>query len=176
MKKSSFYLIILLFSTIFTLSCKNTIKNKKYNKNISISENQDYNNNTKENIKSINESILVDTDTLKLPCNLKVVRMIDENINNLTKNDIQFFLMTFHKKCNNNVEYLEYSNEVLFAILNNYPKEVIEIMKENKKLDKETIFNTLSSPVNDKIDILELKNKLKILNDSLANKIIKILP
>jgi len=162
---------LLMFSIVFPLSCKNNIEKREHNKSIVI-----INRNEKNNTKSIKNDHVIDIDTLKLHCNLIIIKTIDANVNNLTKNDITFFLMTFHEKCNNNIEYMEYSNEMLFAVLNKYPKEVIEIMKENKEIDKAFIFNVLSNPINDKIDIVALKNKLKILNDSLANKIIEILP
>ena len=115
-------------------------------------------------------------DTLALHCNVKIIQSIEKNMNNLHKNEIKLFLKTFHKECKNNAEYLEYSNEILFSVMNNHPKEVIEVMNENNDLDKEFIFDALSNPVNDKIDVKKLKTKLEALNDSLADKIIAILP
>ena len=84
--------------------------------------------------------------------------------------------MTFNKECRTNIEYSEFSNEVLFKLLDTRTKEVVDVLMSNKNIDLETILIQLKNPIDDSIDIYSLKNKLESLssevNQSLVEKMI----
>jgi len=106
-------------------------------------------------------------------CNIKYLTELDKNLNNATNENIKNFLLTFDKSCSSNVEYSEYSNELLFKVLFHYPKKTIQIIDNNAEIKTNLIVNQLNSPVNDLINIDSLIVKLKKQNNKLALKFIK---
>lgn len=62
----------------------------------------------------------------------------------------------------NNVEYMESANELLFALLEHFPKHTIVAISEVSKQQKEFIYAELSKPIHDGIDISVIYNKLKL--------------
>jgi len=171
--KSYYFILILLTGLPCLISCQNIHQNRK--KELKQTQHNtliDKKKEAKAEQKKLNNHL----DISQIRCNTNIVKSTDENIKKLTNDDIKLFLLTFHNTCKNNAEYLEYSNEVLFAVMNNYPQKVLKIIKNHKEMDKDFILEVLSNPVNDQIDISGLKNKLRKLNDSLADKIIDRLP
>jgi hypothetical protein len=111
-------------------------------------------------------------------CKIEFVKKAHENLNNLTNEIIKEFLLTFHKDCSANVEYLEFSNETLFEILNSNPQLFMIVMKANKEqIQYQTILKTIEEPINGNIDLNGIKAKIEVLspNDELKRKIIKAL-
>lgn len=47
------------------------------------------------------------------------------------------FLLTLSKECRNNVEYMEYSNEVLFTTLSKKTEVVMDLVQSEKEIDKD---------------------------------------
>lgn len=74
---------------------------------------------------------------------------------------IHDFLANF-STIGNNVEYGEYANEILFALLKYFPKQTIIAISNLNKQQKEIIFVELSRPVNDGIDISSVCHQLKL--------------
>lgn len=62
----------------------------------------------------------------------------------------------------NNVEYGEYANEILFALLKYFPKQTIIAISNLNKQQKEIISVELSRPVNDGIDISSICRQLNL--------------
>lgn len=60
----------------------------------------------------------------------------------------------------NNVEYREWANEILFALLEHFPKQTIIAMSNLNKQQKDAIFVELSNPINDGIDIYVIYRQL----------------
>jgi hypothetical protein len=111
-------------------------------------------------------------------CKIEFVKKAHENLKNLTNEIIKEFLLTFHKDCSTNVEYLEFSNETLFEILNSNPQLFMIVMKANKEqIQYQTILKTIEEPINGNIDLDGIKAKIEALspNDELKRKIIKAL-
>ncbi|MBQ4819032.1 hypothetical protein [Aquimarina sp. MMG016] len=111
-------------------------------------------------------------------CNTNYVKVLQKNIGNANKKDIKNFLLTFDESCSSNAEYGEYSNEVLFAILDKNPKSVIDIISKNDVgINVETICEKLESPINDLIDLKKLTQKIIELevNEEVKNKILSSL-
>ena len=59
------------------------------------------------------------------------------------------FLYTFSKDCSKNIEYSEYSNEMLFKVFEKYPEQLINCMSKEKDLDIDYILLELSTPLLD---------------------------
>jgi len=98
-------------------------------------------------------------------CNSEVLLNVAENIDSLDKNIIKDFLMTFSKDCENNAEFSQWSNELLFKVLLNYPKSIILILETDKSdLEKNIILQMLRNPNNDLIDIGQIMTEIEKVN------------
>lgn len=129
-----------------------------------------------KNSNEVNQEQNVEFKHIKQRCSIDIVWETDESIDNLSDTLIYLFLYSFDESCNNNVEYCEYSNEVLFKLLVQYPEKLaINLLKEG--INQEIIFNELSSPINDAINTDQVVKSVKNANidDALKNKIIAAL-
>lgn len=115
--------------------------------------------NKKDELKS-NKKTKKPLDIQNLKCNIGVLAEIYATQNELDDKMIEYFLLTFDETCSLNIEYSEFSNELLFLVLNKSPQTIIELLSKNKKIKKSIILNTLRSPISDAIDIDELINKI----------------
>ena len=109
-------------------------------------------------------------------CDRAILLSTSNNIGQLTQKQIADFLLTFGKECRNNVEYSEWSNELLFSLLDKQTELTLKtIEKEEKKIEKDEILNDLSEPIHDMIDLKELIAKIdKVkMNGRLKNEIIE---
>ncbi len=95
----------------------------------------------------VKDSIVQLTDSLK--CNITIVRKTDDRIDELSPSEIKMFLYSFSKECSKNIEYTEYSNEVLFKVIELYPSQVMDCIKLNSDIEFEYILSELSSPLLD---------------------------
>ncbi|MBX2964615.1 MAG: hypothetical protein KF845_00615 [Cyclobacteriaceae bacterium] len=79
----------------------------------------------------------------------------------MTQREISNFLLTFGQECRNNVEYSEWSNELLFSLLDKQTELTVRtIEKEEKNIELEEIFFVLKNPIHDGIDIKNLIGKV----------------
>lgn len=98
---------------------------------------------------------------------------ISENIGKLTQREIADFLLTFGQECRNNVEFSEWSNELLFKILDKQTELTLKtIEKEEKRIEKEIILEDLEEPISYSPDFKKLITKIEgiKLNDSLKKR------
>lgn len=70
-------------------------------------------------------------DTLK--CNTEILLKVYQNKDSLDEETLHQFFLTFGEECINNAEYSEWSNELLFDILQLYPAQIIIFLKTMKK-------------------------------------------
>ena len=90
-------------------------------------------------------------------CDGTMVTFAKDKVGRLNKDDIRDFLLTFGKECENNVEFGEYSNEVLFLVLDKQTELTLQtIEKQKHQLELNEILSALSSPINDGIDVKSL--------------------
>ena len=84
--------------------------------------------------------------------------------------------MTFGQECQNNAEYSEWSNELLFSLLDKQTELTLKtIEKGEKKIEIKEILEELSSPINDGFDIKKIitqADKVKI-NRRLKDEILE---
>lgn len=109
-------------------------------------------------------------------CDGEILLRTRERIGRLKQNEIRDFLLTFGQECKNNVEYAEWSNELLFSLLDKQTALTLKtIEKEERKIEINEIFNVLNAPINDLIDIKKILAKVDNvkMNKRLKNRIIE---
>jgi len=102
-------------------------------------------------------------------CDIENVKSTEENLKNLNKNEITCFLQGFNDSCKYNIEYSEYSNKVLFEVLQAYPKDFFSILSNNQQINKKYIYSEIANPIIDydfgkiidQIIAINLKSKTK---------------
>jgi len=87
-------------------------------------------------------------------CSVEAVSIAQERLASLNKEDFLCFIGTFDPTCSTNVEYSEFSNEVLFNVLLKHPQYVVEYVTDNGEAMKtEYILGRLASPISDEIPV-----------------------
>ncbi|WP_276371745.1 hypothetical protein [Chryseolinea sp. H1M3-3] len=103
-------------------------------------------------------------------CDGPVLSIIADKIGKANQKEIADFLLTFGEECRNNIEYSEWSNELLFSLLDKQTDLTVNtIEKEEKRLEMEAILEDLSSPLLDpnikdiisRIERVKIKKELK---------------
>lgn len=112
------------------------------------------------------DSIDVLTTVVVDKCDIERVVNLSKKLDNPDTDDVLNFLLTISKDCRNNVEYMQFSNEVLFGILSKQPETIIQLVESNDKIEKEEFILYLSNPINDGIDVLEVIESLKSIPDN----------
>ncbi|MCF8359787.1 MAG: hypothetical protein K9H26_13580 [Prolixibacteraceae bacterium] len=126
------------------VSCKGKTKNSSDIEPIKIDQSSDPN----HDMSSTN-SVDIENQQDSLKCNISIIHKTDSEIKEITYQDIDIFLCTFSKSCSRNIEFTEYSNEVLFKVLELYPSLFMKCVELNSEIEKEYIFSELSSPLYD---------------------------
>jgi hypothetical protein len=94
-------------------------------------------------------------------CDIEILGQINEDKENLNQKDINNFLLTFDKSCGTNIEYSEFSNELLFMVLDKHTQTLVTVMeKERKNLDTEYILYEIGNPINDSFNLKNLMTKV----------------
>jgi hypothetical protein len=71
-------------------------------------------------------------------------------------------LKTFGNECKGNVEYTEFSNEVLFKVINKKTEIFIDVFNKNiESLETEVILKELESPLLDQADLNQIISKIQ---------------
>lgn len=89
--------------------------------------------------------------------------------------EIASFLITFGAECRNNIEFSEWSNELLFAVLDRQTELALKTMeKEQNNIDLGSILNDLGEPMHDHIKLDNLITKVEKIriNRRLKNRIV----
>jgi hypothetical protein len=93
-------------------------------------------------------------------CDEQKVLAVSQNMDGLNYQLIYDFLCTFDESCSRNVEYSEFSNEVLYKVLAKHPKAIVELISDGSKLNSEYIYKQISSPLLD-YDYVSIINSIK---------------
>jgi hypothetical protein len=74
----------------------------------------------------------ISLDSIKpTPCNIDAILYAYENIDSMSTEAIDIFLNVFSEQCSNNVEFSEFSQEMIFEVFGKYPTEVAELITKN---------------------------------------------
>lgn len=108
-------------------------------------------------------------------CDGTILLSISEKVGKLNKEEIKGFLLAFGKECRANVEFSEWSNELLFSVLDKQTDLTLKtIEEEENKIEMDNILDYLSSPISDMIvigNLIPRIEKTKI-NNQLKRKIV----
>ena len=115
------------------------------------------------------------TNVASIKCNLKALNKLYTNLDSLDINTAREFFLTFSDRCNSKVEYLEWSNELLFQFLQKNPEKFIEALSYGKNYELDNIYKNLESPIHDGIDLNKIFNKVEAieLHSSIKQEILK---
>ncbi|MHA7102219.1 HVA22/TB2/DP1 family protein [Roseivirga pacifica] len=104
---------------------------------------------TKDQMAIKKELPKVEADCEK--CDIAVVRKTEEQLSSLSDDLLGTFLCSFDKKCYSNVEYTEYSNEVLYKVLVEHPQKLVKAIEsiEVQNNGAMIIYSEISSPLLD---------------------------
>ena len=95
-------------------------------------------------------------------CDIPLVRTSYERAGQLTAQGVNAFLMTFGPECRQNVEYTEFSNEVLFLVMDKQMDLTLEILEgDQQQLDLEEILYNLSTPLTDAVSMNSLLQRVE---------------
>ena len=89
---------------------------------------------------------------------------LSENIENLNDSIMFNFLNTFSVICANNIEFSQWSNELLFKVMDKEPALFVKILSNNiELLDTSAIYREMRAPLYDLIDVNSIRQKISIL-------------
>jgi len=93
-----------------------------------------------------------------IKCSSEPILKLVKTIEKPTEQTVNCFLETFGEECKNNVEFSEWSNEVLYDLLEKHPDKLITALESNKQIDKTEILKEIKGPLFDENYDLILKN------------------
>ncbi|GGF69552.1 hypothetical protein [Wenyingzhuangia marina] len=165
---------------IFLFSCEDSKQNTKVAESLK-TELKDLNKNSKklENIMKVSDSLYFEIQTAinndnsakikvteKSSCNIKTLLKIDSLIeinSKLSDNEYSTFFSNIDPNCSINIEYSEFTNELIFKILETNPEKFISFLNyvPVEKEILEYLLNQLQNPISDTINLNEIASKLK---------------
>jgi hypothetical protein len=80
-------------------------------------------------------------------CDIDKLKTVEENMKNLNYQIIEDFLCTFDVSCKTNIEYSEWSNELIFKVLENYSALLIKVLEQSQKIDRILILKEIENPL-----------------------------
>ena len=98
------------------------------------------------------------TDSIK--CNINKIKNVSDNFDRLTFTIVKDFLFTFDSTCNINVEYSEWSNEMLYKLIEKNPNLFFEVLTKEKKVNNKILLKKIESPIHD-FDYQKIYNQVK---------------
>lgn len=93
-------------------------------------------------------------------CDIEKLKTVSEHLDGLTFKIVSDFVCTFDTSCRNNVEFFEWSNELLFKVLDKSPTLLFEVIAAGQ-MNKDLIVNEIKSPLLD-INLQNLYDKVKV--------------
>jgi hypothetical protein len=108
-------------------------------------------------------------------CQLDAALIIKKRLYNLSYSEINDFLCSIGKICENNVEFSEISNEVIFKLLTVQPVAFLDVLSRDRSLEVDTILKIISNPLLDyNLDeIYKSIEKIETNDITLKNKVLR---
>ena len=110
-------------------------------------------------------------------CSSDILLATMRKIDSLNIEQIDLFIQTFSESCRNNVEFSEWSNELLYEVLNKDVEGLIRALEQSESIDLRMVLTEIETPVNDKYMPEDLIAKLATLdlNSPIADSVQKAL-
>ena len=87
-------------------------------------------------------------------CDMAYLLDVSKNVGRATHEEIVNFLLTFGEECRNNVEYSEWSNELLFELLEKQTELLVKtITHQTKRIELAAILKNLEQPIQDRFNV-----------------------
>ncbi|WP_337330366.1 hypothetical protein [Chryseolinea sp. T2] len=107
-------------------------------------------------------------------CDGSVLSITSEKIGKLSEQEIGDFLSTFGEECRNNVEFTEWSNELLFDVMEMQTQLTLTTIEQDKRIDLGEILEVIASPLLDEdIDTLIAKVRSTNVEPKLKQKVLE---
>ena len=125
-------------------------------------------------------SILQTIKDAEIDCNvcLDASIYVRKHIDSLSIDDIFAFLLCFDNQCLNNVELVEFKNGLIFMLLNEKTILMLNTFdKYKRQIPWDNICKEITQPVNDGIDVKEIRKKIEAISgyDNVKRDVIKAL-
>ena len=116
----------------------------------------------------------VETDTLL--CNTNVLLKVSSELDSLNSKTLIQFFTTFDSTCESNIEYSEWSNELLFKVLERHPEQSLKILEADHSKRVDYILAELEDPLLD-VDIKKVYIRVHSSNrkSSIKSKVLSAL-
>jgi hypothetical protein len=100
-------------------------------------------------------------------CDIEKVKTVHENIDNLTFKMVEDFLCTFDHSCETNIEFSQWSNEMLYKVLDKEPELTIKVLDQSQLYNFEILLDEIENPIHDfdYQNIYEKVSEVKTEND-----------
>ena len=102
-------------------------------------------------------------------CNIEVLKRTESSIDSLSNKEVRLFLCSLDSSCVNNVEFSEWSNELLFKVLNKKAETFLMVLEGGENVNTVYILSEIEAPIIE-IDIQSIYNKVKNLSDDYLNR------
>jgi hypothetical protein len=87
---------------------------------------------------------------------------LSKNVGGVNQQEMVDFLLTFAEECQTNVEYSEWSNELLFELLEKQTELVVKtIAHQTKRIELAAILRNLEEPLHDRFNIKAIISKVE---------------
>ena len=92
------------------------------------------------------------------PCDIKYLAIAEKIFN---KSNIKNALCSISHECINNVEFMEYSNDLIFLFIEKEAEITITEISKLKKKRQDFILQILTNPINDEINLKLVRERLQ---------------
>jgi len=95
-------------------------------------------------------------------CDMAKLLDVSKNVGKVTHQEMVDFLLTFGEECQNNVEYSEWSNELLFELLDKQTELIVKtIAHQTKVIELAAILENLEEPIHDRFNLKAIIDKVE---------------
>lgn len=109
-------------------------------------------------------------------CDIDRIRILNANLEQLDYEMVVEFLCTLDPTCRTNAEYSEWSNEMIFLLLESSPGPFLQALQDDRLDVLNEVLDKIKSPVME-FDYQEIYNKVENLvqQEPVKNKVLKAL-
>lgn len=95
-------------------------------------------------------------------CDMAKLLDVSKNVGKVTHQEMVDFLLTLGEECQNNVEYSEWSNELLFELLDKQTELIVKTIAHQKKvIELAAILKNLEEPIHDRFNLKAIIDKVE---------------